>query len=416
MTRATALGISVALLTAAFAFSAEERQALSLYPVQALRSTEVTATGRVLPLYTTRVGSRLAAAIVQWGRNEAGEPLDVGMAVKARQPLFSVDPSTFNARVDSAQAALTSARAAQDNLVAPTRKERLDVLRAAVAELSARLKDCERDEGRYRQLAQVDRTVPVKRLEEAQLGLEQVRNQLKAAQARLDEALAGPTPTEVAVAEARAKEAQALLAAAQLDLRDTVVTAPFDGVITRRMKGLGDYVAGAPFIEVLELTTMDRLEADLRLPEGYLPQVIPGRTRVALRSPLMKSARDLVVARVVPDIDVQHGTFTFRVVIPPEQCDGLAPGAFVTAVLNLDGRGAGVVAPQRAVMVEGGRSYVMVSDNGKMRRRLVEVGDRLTEGVIVKSGLRADDKVITGPPEQLKDGAPLPDYLLEKKE
>ena len=186
--------------------------------------------------------------------------------------------------------------------------------------------------------------------------------------------------------------------------------------ITKRMKGLGDYVAGAPFIEVLELTTVDQLEADLRLPESYLPQVTAGKTRLALRSPLMKRALDLAVSRVIPNIDTQRGTFAVRVAIPSEERCGLVPGAFVTAALNFDGAGASVVAPQQAIVAEEGKYYVFVAAGGKMRRQAVELGDRLTEGIIVKSGLRAGEMVVVGPARELKDGAPLPDYLGEKRE
>jgi len=414
--RDTALTLACVWFLAMGSGSAQERRTLSLHPAQGLRSADVTATGRAVAQYTTRVGSRLAAPIVSWGSNDKGDPLDVGMDVKKGQVLFSIDQSTFKARVEAAQAAYASAKAVLDNLVAPMRKERLDVLQAVVAELDARVKDREREEARSRQLVEVDRVQPIKKLEEVQLELEQARRQLKAAQARLDEALAGPTPTEIAIADAQVKEAQAVLDSAQLDLRNTVIVAPFDGVITRRMKGLGDYVAGAPFIEVLELTTLERLEAELRLPEPYLPQVVGGETRLTLHSPLMKVNQELVVTRVIPDIDPDRGTFVIRVAIPAQQRSGLVPGAFVTATLSLDGRDSGVVVPQRAVMNDGGKAYVMVADGAVMRLRTVELGDRLTEGVILKSGVRAGEQVLVGPAELLKDGAPLPDYLLEKNE
>lgn len=403
-------------LCAAGAALGAEGQTLSLYAAQGLRSAEVTATGRATAQYMTRVGSRLSAPIVEWGKNEAGEPLDVGMPVKAGQMLFSIDRSTFKAKADAAQAALDSAQAALDDLLAPMRKERVDAFRASVAELEAVVKDREREETRYRQLVEVDRAQPVTRLEQAQLELEQARNQLKAAQARLDEALAGPTPTEVAIAKARVKEAQAMLDSTQLDLRDTAVTAPFDGTITRRLKGLGDYVSGAPFVEVIEVTTVDRLEAELRLPEAYLARVAAGKTRLTLHSPLMQHDLDLAVTRVVPNVDPEHGTFAVRVVIPSEERSGLVPGAFVTATLALGDQGGGVVVPQRAVLTEAGKNYVMVAGDKKMQRRDVEVGDRLTEGIIVKSGLQAGEKVLVGPADQLKDGAPLPEGLVEQSQ
>ena len=401
-------------LSAAGAALGAEGQALSVYTAQGLRTAEVTATGRTVAQYMTRVGSRLSAPIVEWGKNEAGEPLDVGMPVKAGQTLFSIDKSTFKAKAEAAQAALGSAQAALDDLMAPMRKERMDALRASVAELDAVVKDREREEARSRQLVEVEHAQTVRSLEQAQLDLDQAREQLKAAQARLDEATAGPTPTEIAIAKARVREAQAMADSAQLDLRDTVVTAPFDGMITRRMKGLGDYVASAPFVEVLELTTVDRLEAELRLPEAYLARVTAGKTRLTLHSPLLQHDLDLTVTRVVPDVDPEHGTYAVRVVIPPEARSGLVPGAFVTATLALSDQGGGVVVPQRAVLTDAGKSYVMVAADKKMQRRDVELGDRLTEGVIVKSGLQAGEKVLVGPADQLKDGAPLPQGLLEQ--
>lgn len=404
-----------ALSLATVGLGAEERQPLSLVAAQPLRSGEVTATGRTLAQSSTRIGSRLAAHIVEWGKNEAGQPLDVGMAVKKGQRLFAIDPSTFKAKVDAAEAALGSAQAALDNLKAPTRKERLDVLRTVLAELDTHIKDRERDEARFRRLVEVDHTMPVKRLEEVVLELSLRRTQRTAAQAKLDEALAGPTPTEIAVAEAKIRQEQAALAAARLDLNDVVVTAPFDAVITRRWKSLGDYVAGAPYVEVIELTTIDHLEADLRLPEAYFPQLAPGKTHLTLRSLLLKNELDLIVTRLVPDIEVQQGTFAFRVAIPPDLRGGLVPGAFVTATLKLADHSEGVILPLRAVLYNSTKPVVMVASEGKMHRRPVELGDRLTENIIVRSGVQPGESVVVGPPEELKDGAPLPAYLLPEK-
>jgi len=411
-TRATLLCL---LTFAAASSAAEDHKALSIVTARPMRSGEVIATGRLVPMYRTLIGSRLAAHIVDWGKNDDGQPLDVGMAVKAGQKLFAIDPSTFQAQVDSARARLASAEAALENLRAPTRKERLDVLRAAIAELDARIKDRQRDEERFRRLVEVDQTMPVKRLEEVQLELDLLKTQRTAAQARLDEALAGPTRTEIALAEAQVKEAQTLLASAELNLRDTVIVAPFDAVITRRMKSLGDYVAGAPFVEVLELTTVDRLEAELSLPEAYAPYVTAGDTRLTLRSPLLDRDLPLTVSRVIPEIDARQGTFAFRVAIPPERRGGLVPGTFVTAVMALDNRTESVILPQKAVLVDSDTASVMVAAEGKMVRRRVELGDRLTEGVIVKSGLKPGENIVVGPPELLKDGAPLPKYLLMEK-
>ena len=321
-------------------------------------AAETTATGRVLPLFSARLGCRLSAQVVSWGADEAGRPLDVGMRVKAGQLLFAVESDTFRARVAAAEAALASAS-------------------AQVPDLEARLADRLTDEARYRRLVEVDKTVPLKRLEEVRLGVESLRQQIKAAKAQV-------------------QGAQAALDSARLDLRDTEVKAPFDGTVTKRMKGLGDHLAGAPLVEVLELTTTDRLEAELRLPEAYLAQVVPGKTEVALSGTQLQAELALPVTRVVPQVDAATGTFAVRVAIPAEKAGGIVPGAFVTGRLRLQS-GADMVVPLRAVVRDAAGAAVMVSENGKLVRRAVELGSELTEGVVVKSGLKPGEQVAANP-------------------
>lgn len=403
-----------ALLLATGATAAEQ-QSLSVVQAQSVCVGDVQASGRLVPQYSAWLGSRLAARITEWGRNEAGEPLDVGMRVKADQLLFSVDPATFKARVDSAQAALASASAALADLIAPPRPEHLAILKAAVAEQQARFADREHDEGRYQRLVEEDKTMPLKRLEEARVELAAARSQQTAAQARLDEAVNGPTATQRAIAEARVKEAQAALASAEIDLRDTQVKAPFDALITKRTKGVGDYVAGAPFVEVLELVTLDHLEADLRLPEAYLPQLVAGQTKVQLSTALLPRELPLTVTRVVQQLDPVNGTFACRVAIPAEQAVGLAAGAFVTAHLTLDQADNAVLIPFRALVMEAGKAYIMLATGGKMQRHEVQISSRLTEGAVIRDGVKPGDRIVVGPPEQLKDGAVLPDYLQPEK-
>ncbi len=332
--------------------------AVELVEARPVCAAETTATGRVLPLFSARLGCRLSAQVVAWGSDEAGRPLDVGMRVKAGQLLFAVESDTFRARVAAAEAALASAS-------------------AQVPDLEARLKDRLTDEARYRRLVEVDKTVPLKKLEEVRLGVESLRQQIKAAQAQV-------------------RGAQAALDSARLDLRDTEVKAPFDGTVTKRMKGLGDHLAGAPLVEVLELTTTDRLEAELRLPELYMAQVVPGTTQVALSGPQLQAELALPVTRVVPQVDAASGTFAVRVAIPAEKAGGIAPGAFVTARLRLD-PGSAVVVPLRAVVRDAAGAAVMVSESGKLVRRAVELGSELTEGVVVKSGLKAGEQVAARP-------------------
>ena len=394
---------------------AEESQTLTLAEAQPFAANTLTATGRVQPLVCAKIGARVSGPIAEFGKDANGAMLDAGMSVKAGDVLFRLEETTFRNAVSAADAALNSAQANLDNLTAKTRPERLEQLRQAVAELDVRVADREREEQRFRRLVEEDKTLPAKRLEEVQTELAVLKTQRKTAQARLEEADNGPTPSEIAVVQARVREANVALKTARDDRNDSTVRAPFDGLITQRYKSPGDYVSGNPHTDVLELVRLDKLEVELRLPETYFRLVQAGQTPVALRSALLERELKTTVGRVIASIDPATGTFAVRVPIPPEQSRGIAPGAFVTAELKLDSQPLGVLVPLRALVEKDGQAAVFVARDGRMVRQAVEVGDRLTESAVVKSGVNRGEKVLVGPADALKDGAPLPEYLTKTR-
>jgi multidrug resistance efflux pump len=404
-----------ALLAAAADLPAQERSALTLVEVQPLHPQSVTVTGRIRAVASARISPRVSGHIVEIGTDDSGRLLDAGMTVKAGQVLCRLDTTTRRNGVAAAEAALKSAQAVLANLKAPTREERMEQLREAIGELDVRLADRQREEERYRRLVEQEKTLPARRLEEVQTEVSSLKSLKKVAEAKLREAQNGPTKTEIAVADARVTEAEAALKSTQDDLRDSALKAPFAGQITHRFKGVGDYIPNMPPTDIFELVCTDKLEAELRLTEAYYGAVQSGKTKVVLRSPLLKSALTASIDRIVADIDTTKGTFAVRVLIPPDGCGGLANGAFVVAEVGLDGQAHGFIVPLRALVQAGGQAAVFVAENGKMVRRPVELGDRLTEGVVVKSGLAAGQKVVVGPADALQDGAPLPEHLLKTK-
>ncbi len=371
---------------------------------QPMVPAEVTITGRAIAVSAARVSPRVSGILAEFGKDDAGKSLDAGMRVKKGQTLFRLDETTMKHALAGAEASLTLAKANLANLKAAPREERVAQLKAAIAELDARLTDKERELERYKRLVEVEKTLPLRRLEEAQTDAAATRWIRDAAAARLREANNGPTPTETAMAEAQVAQAQAAVNAAQDDLRDATVKAPFNGVITSRAKGVGDYINGSMGNAVIELIGDDEIEIELRLPEAYMPAIEPGVTPTVIRSPLLKSELKLPIARVVTSIETTSGLFTIRVPVPAEKKDQLVPGAFVSASVSLGGDRRGVLIPERAVVRDGGKQYVFVADKGKLRRQEVQIGDRLTENVVINQGLSAGQKVFFGSSETVKEG------------
>lgn len=385
-----------------------DASAITAVVAQPLLSQHVTATGRVVPMRAAKIGPRLGGFVAEFGKDSAGRTLDVGMNVKKGDVLFRLEMTTVQNAVAAAEAGVKVAAATLANLKAPPREERQAQLVAAVAEIETRLADKAKDEERYRRLVEDDKTMPKRRLEEVQTEVTTLKLLKGAAEARLREAKNGPTPTEIAVAEAQVQQAQAMLKSAQDDLRDATVVAGFDGVITQRWKSAGDFIPGGSENGVLELVSAEDLEVELRLPEAYYATVKPGKTQASVKSAILAEDLKLPVSRVVAAIEAGKGTFVVRVSIPSGRGGGLAPGAFVTADVEVDANRQGVIVPQRAVQSAEGRSFVFVAQEGKMLRRDVELGDRMTENVVVTSGLAAGQKVLCGPPGSMRDGAAMP--------
>jgi multidrug efflux pump subunit AcrA (membrane-fusion protein) len=397
-----------ALACSAIAAAARGQEgSLRVVPVRPLGPPEVRVTGRIVPLQTALVGARVQGRIAGWGAVE-GKPIDVGSRVAAGAELFSLERAPFEVKLAAQKAAQALAEAQLADLLAGTRPERIAALEAVVSEIDVRLDDLKRQEERYRRLVENDRTVPARRLEEVQEQIATSQAAKRAAAARIAEAKTGATATEIAIARARVAEAASQAAILELDLKDATVRAPFDGVVTKKLRGVGDYVNSTPFVEVLEITSDRDLEAELRLSEAWYADLHAGATTVTLSSPLLPAPIAVPFTRVVGAIDRAEGVFTARAAIPPDKRGRLVPGAFVEGVLPTPGKEARVLVPAAAVLSDGEGSFVLVARDGRMARASVAIAERLSDGVVVRSGVSHADKVVVGPPRLLVDGSAIP--------
>lgn len=407
--RAARVAAVVCVIAALGAGSASAQNAsFRLVAVRALEPAQVRASGRIVPMFSAMVGARIEGQIVVWGTDAAGRPLDVGLHVAKDAELFRIDAAMLEARAAGAHAALITAQARVADLTAGTRPERVAALAAMLAEVDARIEEMHRDEDRFRRLVEDDKTMAPKKLEEARAQIAVATAQRAGAAARLAEAKAGATATELAIANSALREAEAAVAMADLDVRDAVVRAPFAAVIVRREKGLGDYVNHAPFTPVVELVADGDVEAELRLPESALNELKPGTTLITLESPLLDAPVALPVDRIAGTVDPREGVIAFRVRVPAAQRGRLLPGAFVQGLVALPRAAGSVIVPRAAVVEAGGIAAVFVNRGGTLRRAVVVVGERMTDEVILRSGVLPTDQIAVGPRESLVDGAAAP--------
>lgn len=201
------------------------------------------------------------------------------------------------------------------------------------------------------------------------------------------------------------RQATAAVAAAEDQLAKNRVRAPFDGVITSRLKSAGEYVAMTPPTAVLAMVDLSTVELRVPVPESLVDLLAPGAVLDATVSPSGKPFQ-AKVRTIGASVEAATRTVDVRADLAAAPFRELRPGAIVEVKLALAGVEAhGVFLPTEAVQQSEGKSYVWAVVADAARRRAVEV-QRLTPGTVrVLSGVGPDDRVVADGGAGLSDGA-----------
>ncbi|RPH61042.1 MAG: efflux RND transporter periplasmic adaptor subunit [Acidobacteria bacterium] len=206
---------------------------------------------------------------------------------------------------------------------------------------------------------------------------------------------------------AAVQQYQALLAArarvslAQKALADTVVRAPFSGVVGQRLVSVGDYVTRGT--KVASVLRTNPLRVELTVPEQYSTEVAIGRAVTFEVDASPGKTFTGQVRYVSPALQADSRALIVEAVVPNE--DGmLKPGSFATARIEQASRSPGVLVPAGAVRTVGGTARVFVVSSGQVEERIVTVGQPVGDLVEITTGLKTGENVATKNVTQLADG------------
>jgi RND family efflux transporter MFP subunit len=245
-------------------------------------------------------------------------------------------------------------------------------------------------------LAEIDAREIQARLEQAEAQRDQASKDLARAQTLAEKQVS--SKQEFDAAEARYKVADAALREASTMLGYAKVTAPFDGVISRRLAEVGDLaVPGKPLLEIEDRSTL-RFEADV--PEALIGQISGGQ-QLQVTVPTTKKSFPAVVVEVSPTADAASRTFLIKLDLPaaPE----LRAGQFGRAAVPVD-QAVSIRIPTKALVRRGQMEIVFVRKGGAARLQLVKTGKTLGDEVEILAGLSDGDDLIVTDPALLLDG------------
>ncbi len=209
------------------------------------------------------------------------------------------------------------------------------------------------------------------------------------------------TQQEFDAVQARQRVAKAAESEAATLLDHANVTAPFAGLITRKLADIGDLATpGRPLLE-LEDPAHLRLEADI--PESLIGRLTNG-TRLTVQLAPGTPGLAGVVSEIAPVADPASRTSLVKLDLPATP--GLRAGLFGRVAIPV-AETAALRVPASAVLVRGQLELVFIVTNQTARLRLVKTGKRLGDEFEIVSGLDPGESVVSENAAALQDGQPV---------
>jgi RND family efflux transporter MFP subunit len=238
--------------------------------------------------------------------------------------------------------------------------------------------------------AQLDRVLAVR---------QQAENDLKRARELFQQKIL--PQSEYDNAQSKFRVADAAATEAETMRGYTKVTAPFDGVITRKHADVGDLAAPGKALLEMEDARDLRLEADV--PEAVIGHLALG-DRLGVRVSGLTNELEGVVGEIAPSADPGSRTFLVKLDLPP--APGLRAGQFGRAAMPV-GETAALRVQMTALVQRGQLELVFVVVNDHAQLRIVKTGKRLGDEVELVSGIDAGERVVVENAAQLMDGQPV---------
>jgi RND family efflux transporter MFP subunit len=231
----------------------------------------------------------------------------------------------------------------------------------------------------------------------SQSEFDQRRTQMEASRQQYEAAKNGAAQQYQAL-----QAAQARVALAHKAVADTVVRAPFPGLVAERMVSVGDYVTKG--LKVAVVVRVNPLRVQLSVPEQFVSAMTVGAPVVFEVDAYPGRQFTGHVRFISPALEATQRALTVEAVVPNASHE-LKPGLFATARIEQAARTPAIMVPASAVQTSGGTSRVYVVAGDHVEERIVTVGQTLDAQVEISNGLKAGERVATTNVAQLADGA-----------
>jgi RND family efflux transporter MFP subunit len=209
---------------------------------------------------------------------------------------------------------------------------------------------------------------------------------------------------ELAAAEGELVIARAALSAVEGQGRNTLIRAPFDGVVSERLHNPGDAVRADDSDPILRLIDPKQVQVVVTVPVADTARFVVGATARTIAEGQKQPDLLRVATRPVPESGSKTVDITLAFDTPTE----LRPGTQVSVEIDAEQRSNVVLVPAIAVLKDNPAQPVVVVATGAVaERRPVVIGLVDGENIEILSGLKPGELIITQGHSSLRDGTPI---------
>lgn len=202
--------------------------------------------------------------------------------------------------------------------------------------------------------------------------------------------------------QAEYNSARAEVERIQAHLRQANIVAPFAGKLGLSQVSIGDYINAGQ--NIVTLQSIDPLKVDFSIPESYLSKVAVGQTVLLHTDAYPEETFTGTVEAIESLINQSNRTLSIRANVPNKN-GKLLPGTFVETTLQLAMQKQLIMIPQTAVVYTPEGNYVFKVVNHKAVKAAVVLGERDSDNIVIKSGIRINDVIVIAGQLKIQEGA-----------
>ncbi len=186
----------------------------------------------------------------------------------------------------------------------------------------------------------------------------------------------------------------------------SVITAPFDGVVTARYADVGSLIpagtAESNAQALVRLAQSDLLRLRMAIPESDVPFVHEGSTATVR---IQATGREFTgtVIRFARDVSMDTRTMQTEIDLPNKDLS-LAPGMYTDIHFDLEKKDDALVIPATAIITGDSPSVMIVNSSGVIEKRNVKLGITSANRQEILSGIEPGATVIAAGQSSLHEG------------